>query len=310
MVPKIGEPIPGTNLKYEKADIINLQSNTPTSFKEETPAETLPSVTGSLGNLRMALQSALTEASQNTARSRMESLSGLVGGGAAPSVINAAIGLAQSGLRQRKEDIFSSAVTVYTEEQKMAEAKKTSAFNMINTMIDNKVFVDTPAATLLAMEKEAGLSEGTSLAWQARLKITESQSDEIAALQIKKLRQDIADAGAPSNFSGVNASLQKYIDKGAAPDEAARLVAADFTNQGINIKLEDINRWTEQASKLTKTPVPPSPPPPTPKTAYERGQAVGTTLEYFPGALKETVIDKPLGVAQSVGSFFSGLFGQ
>ena len=43
----------------------------------------------------VALRSALTEASQNTARNRMTALSGLVEGGAAPSVIQSAIGLAQ-----------------------------------------------------------------------------------------------------------------------------------------------------------------------------------------------------------------------
>lgn len=310
MTPKIGEPIPGTNLKYEEADIINLQSNTPTSFKEETPAGTLPSSGSDLSNLTKALRSALGEASQQQSASRMTQLSGLVEGGAAPSVINAAIGLAQSGLRQRQQDIFSDTISGYTETQKLAEIKKQSAFNMINTMMDNGVFLDTPAGTLLAWEKEAGLPEGTSLSWQAGLKIAKDKSDEEYELKMKEIRQRIADAGAPSNLSGVNASLQKYIDKGATPDEAARLVAADFADQGINIKLEDINRWTERASKLTKAPVAPPPPEPTPKTAYERGQAAGTTLEYFPGALKETVIDKPLGVAQSVGSFFSGLFGQ
>src|SRR3990167_3746440 len=117
---------------------------TPSSFKQETPATVLPALpaptqkTGDnqLGNLTVALRTALTEASQATARSRMEALSGFVSGGAAPSVINAAIGLAQGGLRQRQEVIFKETVGAYQEEQRMADERRKSAFSMINTMID------------------------------------------------------------------------------------------------------------------------------------------------------------------------------
>lgn len=115
--PKIGDPIPGTNLKYEAEDIANLQSGggTPTNIQEETPAGTLPplSSVGELSNLRIALRSALTEAAQQTATSRMQQLSGLVSGGASPSVINAAIGLAQSGLRQTQETVFGDIMAGY-----------------------------------------------------------------------------------------------------------------------------------------------------------------------------------------------------
>src|SRR3990167_10220033 len=51
--------------------------------------------TSNLGNLRKSLNEALTEAAQTTAKNRIGQLSGLMGGGANPSVLKAAVGLAQ-----------------------------------------------------------------------------------------------------------------------------------------------------------------------------------------------------------------------
>lgn len=68
-----------------------------------------------LENLRLSLRSALSEAAQQTSASRMQQLSGLVGGGAAPSVINAAIGLAQQGLATSQESVFGDVIDAYKE---------------------------------------------------------------------------------------------------------------------------------------------------------------------------------------------------
>ena len=66
-----------------------------------------------LGNLRLSLRAALNEAAQRTASQRMTQLSGFVGGGAAPSVIKAAIGLAQSGLQTSQETVFGDIMASY-----------------------------------------------------------------------------------------------------------------------------------------------------------------------------------------------------
>lgn len=78
-------------------------------------ATTLPTdVTQShLGSFRIALKQALEESAASTAKNRMTQLSGLTEGGAAPSVITAAIGLAQSGLRQSQESVFGDIMTGY-----------------------------------------------------------------------------------------------------------------------------------------------------------------------------------------------------
>ena len=168
------------------------QPNTLPSLKTEEDIRTEP--TSNLGNLRLALNTALSEAAQNTSDRRMTELSnfGLLEGDVAPNVLRAAMGLARAGLAQKEEDIFSDVMAGYTEEQKLKQERKKSALDMMNTVIDNGVFADTPAGTLLAWEKEAGLPEGTALAWQAKLKIEQDKSEEAGALQLEGLKLDIA----------------------------------------------------------------------------------------------------------------------
>lgn len=107
----------------------------PTNTKSETPASALPPLpsaggTGDLGNLRTALRSAFSEAAQGTAANRISQLSGLVGGGANPSVINAAIGLAQSGLKTSQETALSDVMSAYKD---ATDAKK-SELDKINVL--------------------------------------------------------------------------------------------------------------------------------------------------------------------------------
>lgn len=76
---------------------------------------------GDMGNLRLALRSALTEASQTKAGQRIQAMSGLTSGGASPNVIQAALGLAQKGLAGTTESIVSDVTRTFQEQQKLAE---------------------------------------------------------------------------------------------------------------------------------------------------------------------------------------------
>ncbi len=312
-----------------------LKVQTPTNTKEETPASDLPTLmekeptggetqtTGDLGNLRLALRSALNEAAQTTAKNRITALSGLMEGGVAPSVLSAAVGLAQSGLKQSQESIFSDAIAGYTEEQKARETKKTSALNMINTIIDNGVFPDTPAGTLLAWEKEAGLPEGTALAWQARLKIAQDKSEEKGNLELQLLRKEIADKSVsegPSSFTDI---MQEVIDKDGTPEQAAREAAAVSEGQGISVDQKTLSAWRNQAKNLKKTVAVLSETLPS-----KIEQDITSMGNFFDAGMKReqlrkkgytqaeiasssvgNIIEKTTSAATSVGSFFSSLFG-
>jgi len=94
--------------------ILNENLNTSSAELSKLPSEEgTTTVTTNLGNLKTALRSALTEASQNTAANRLKAMSGFVEGGAAPSVIQAAVGLAQKGLSSTKENAFNDIMTGY-----------------------------------------------------------------------------------------------------------------------------------------------------------------------------------------------------
>lgn len=287
------------------------QGSLPSTVQAATaPASSIPTeaqgTTGGLGDLRQALSMALSEASQHNAATRINSLSGLIGGGARPSVINAALGLAQQGLARREEDVFKYVMESQTEAQKLQRERRSSALSTMNTMIDNGVFSETPAGALLALEKEAGLSEGTALAWQAKLVAAEKISDEKAKLELSILRKRLSDekTAESSSFRDV---MQDYINAGSSPEEAARKAATNSEALGISVNQETLTKWTEEARKMipkaTESPVDLSTSPPL--TAVEAGRKTGGVIKSIPEKFGQGLQDT--GVA--IGDFFSGLFG-
>ncbi len=175
------------------------------------------------------------------------------------------MGLAQQGVQSSKEQVASDIITGYTEEQRIAQAKQQTALSTINTMIDNGVFADTPSAAILALEKAAGLQEGTALAWQARMKILQKEDDQKSALSLQRLQLDIQEAQKRLTDSGSGSGtgtgafssnaidiLQDGINNGRTPAEAARDVASVYENMGIPVTQKQLNDWTVSASKLTK----------------------------------------------------------
>lgn len=60
------------------------------------------------------------------------------------------------------------------------------------------------------------------------------------------------DINSPSNFVDV---MQRSIDAGATPEEAAREAVLASQNNGITVDQKTLTTWTEQARKLKKTPV-------------------------------------------------------
>lgn len=275
------------------------------------PAE----VVGDLGNLRMALREALNEAGQSRAAKNLETLGG-GGMNVTPGTMGAVVSMIKGSAKPAIEQTFSDIITGYTEEQKRKEQKRQSTLSMINTMIDNGVFVDTPEGTLLEWEKEADLPEGTMLAWRARLKILQKMDDEKAALEMQRLKKSIASAGSPgggdnpggptNNFADI---MQEAINQGASPAQAAREAAAVAEGMGLSVNLNMLNSWTTQASKLVKAPAPAPAPAPAKTTKQRPGPLTGTRPQ-------TTQNGKPLPdyskIGESMpdfGAFFSRLWG-
>ena len=218
-----------------------------------------------MGNLRVALRTALDEGARYQAESRLKVMqgSGMLKEGVAPSVFGAAIGLAQQGLNSAKEAISGDIITGYTEEQRMAQTRKQTALSTINSMIDNGVFADTPAAALLALEKSAGLSEGTALAWQSKIKDLQKKNDARSQLELRRLQLDIKESEkrlSESDGGGttvnVNDILQDGIDNGRTAAQVARDAVTVYENLGIQVTPTMLNRWTEIAKGLKKTEAP------------------------------------------------------
>lgn len=183
--------------------------STPSASPDSSSPTALPGASSSIGdlsNLRVALRSALTEATQQKSKSRIEALSPLLEGGAAPNVIGAAVGLAQQGLKQTQENYFNDIMTGVKDAQQSADQARRDTLNSINTMIDNGVFSDMPDGAILTLEKQAGLPEGTVLAWKARLTQAQKQSDEKAAKELQLIQSQINENIAQTNNANVDTS--------------------------------------------------------------------------------------------------------
>ena len=132
--------------------------------------------------------------------------------------------------------------------------------------------------------------------------------DALKTAQERRLSQDDDKLESSSNFTDI---MQQVIDADGSPEQAAREAAAVSEASGVPVDQKTLNKWTEQARKLKKTPAPAEVvlPESKPVTAYGAGQAVNKevagTLKYLPESVYETV-NKSAG---AVGSFFEGLFG-
>ena len=168
---------------------------------EETPAGVLPPLGGAatgadiMSNLSKALKAALTEAGQTVAKQRMTAMSGLVEGGAAPSVINAAIGLAQSGLRQTREDVFGDVMATY-KEQTQARQKEIDRINDLRaeygTLVPSNVTDLDTALNLIAplVDKER------------KLKLEKTAKDQQDDEDVESAAEFVAKGGSLAQVGG------------------------------------------------------------------------------------------------------------
>lgn len=114
--------------------------------------------------------------------------------------------------------------------------------------------------------------------------------------------------GTAGNESGFLDVMQQSIDAGATPEQAAQEAVRASEALGIPVDQKTLSQWTAQARKLKKTPATASAPAPTPVPAVQKGRNIRSVLSYYPEAQDET-FRRIGGVGQSIGSFFSGLFG-
>ena len=91
--------------------------------------------------------------------------------------------------------------------------------------------------------------------------------------------------------------MQATIDADGTPEQAAREAAIASANMGISVNQKQLNEWTEQARKMTKTPITPTITP-LPPTSAEIGRQ-------FPAAFAETFT----APGRAVGNFYENLFG-
>ena len=209
---------------------------------------------GDVGNLRIALRSALSEAAQSTAKNRMTQLSGLVEGGSTPSVFNAAIGLAQSGLKTRQETILSDVLRAHDEQRKALEFNPDnfrSAQGGIYDLKNNKWIVDpTPEAgkssSKISRTDATVLNLPLSLVGTSwNMLQTQLDSDTPPEWFLDIAAQDKKNQSPnPEELKQVQDAISKRLDAG--DKEGARALAHTYNQKQSGISKEELKTLWDQ----------------------------------------------------------------
>ena len=163
--------------------------------------------TGSMSNLRLALRSALGEATQRRATKNITALSPMLEGGAAPNVITAAIGLAQNGLRQNQDTMFKDIMEGVKEEKEALQTKFNNGLNYLKTIDSVGALGKMDDAGLLGMSEQFGLDLNTLM----RARQAAKENDDLAKAKILKDLQGKKDpTNDPMSVSDINSFSNAY----------------------------------------------------------------------------------------------------
>jgi len=145
------------------------------------------------------------------------------------------------------------------------EEDKRFVENLRNTYWDAGILLtDTPAEASTKIEQNSGIlrkqikgtgDKGTGDGGVPKFTSSQKLELEAAGLLNAPREQQIAflfPQSKPSSFIDI---MQQNIDAGFSPEVAAREAAAYSEEQGIPVNQETLSNWSEQARKLTKTPI-------------------------------------------------------
>lgn len=191
----------------------------PATVGAETPAGSLNTDTTAspLGNLQLALRDALNEAGRRRVEKDLGAISGVVEG-ATPGSMGSIVNLIRNSVSTPVESVFKDIITAKEKEQELEVERKKTAITTLSTLADSGALLGMTADALMILEKQAGLPEGTSLAWKARLEKATKMEDEKAALELKYIQSQIA---------------QNYASAAAAGNKATGAASVGFKDSKI-----------------------------------------------------------------------------
>lgn len=165
------------------------------------------------------------------------------------------------------------------------------AFDLAKMEYENAREDRQKVGELLLQNPQAGISIGDSLD-EAYRKIgvnPNSPERRLLEAQIANTLDNANDGSDEDPGTAYISIMQEAINNGASPEEAARAAARVSEDDGIPVSQATLNSWVQQAQSLT--------PVGSGSTQVPRIDS-RSTLSYLPSATRETI-----------GSFFSNLFG-
>lgn len=164
---------------------------TPTNFREETPASSLTPKLGEMANLRLALRSALSEAASTRMQAQYQAIAPTAEG-LPPGSLAGVVSMIRSGAKAPAESMFSDIISGYKEASdarqkemdRISELRATYGSLVPSNITDLKTALDLIAPTV---DKER------------KLKLEKMAKDQAADNDVESWAQFIADGGKIGN---------------------------------------------------------------------------------------------------------------
>ncbi len=203
--PKTGAKVAGqlgANDPKNKEKASQPVSQAPT-VKTESPSGDISGDTNAgnrFGNFSLALKNAINEGSADRKAMQMGAVMPFVTGnvGGMSSVVDFITQNAQTSATS----VLSSVMGGFEAEIEDQRKKQEFAYNVIKDMANDGSLGQIPDSALLSMGAQAGLPQGTLLAWRSRISSAAKISDEKAQLEIQKIESEIEENLASAAASG------------------------------------------------------------------------------------------------------------
>lgn len=178
---------------------------------EGLPALPQQGAGGPLGNLRLALRDALNEAGRRRVESKFKQLMPVTEG-LPPGSLGGIVDFIRSGVKTPIESIFGETERKLQEEAKFQIERQGQTLDLLGAFAKDGSLALMPDSALLEMGRTAGLSEGLTLAWKARIAAMAKADDATQALQLRKIESEIEEnkaQTAAARRSGLGGGISK-----------------------------------------------------------------------------------------------------
>ncbi|MDP8219184.1 MAG: hypothetical protein P9M03_10730 [Candidatus Theseobacter exili] len=219
------------------------------------------SVTGGLGNFRLALKAALTEAAQEQRGDLFKQVYPVLGG--APGSVGDVLKMIRSQVVPPVEEVFTTILETRTKQQEQS-------MDLLETFAKDGTLGTMPDSALITIGRNAGLDEGVVTAWKSRIATAVVQDERMGQFEELKIQAEIENIKARTAEIGIGGAESyaptpvtlAYVDQVTndpdfvlinVPAEERDRVANFIYNRDVKLEATDTEGVADKINSLNAT---------------------------------------------------------